>query len=540
MVSDWLVCCLFAVMVGQDPVQEPPSGSGLEETAPKENTVEASGATDGPTRPDWWNKVPRPAAFPKVGFFSVPPTKGPGYYTLSDLLSGTNRDNLPPSPWPAIGLLPPSFFDLDYRKVDPPGEDRTFPVLDEMKRIPLGDHWMLSTGGDIRYRHMNENNSRLKPIVNDYDLFRARVFTDFWYHDDFRLYGEFITAEIWNNDLPPVLPDKDPADFLNLFAEMKLLEYDSAPAVVRFGRQELLFGSQRLISTLDWANTRRTFQGARLLHDGEKDKVDAFWVQPVIPDPQGWSWAETSCNFTGFWWTRKIDKDNSADFYALWYSNDKLFVEQGGTPLVRGNFVTLGSRTSGNNNGWLHDAEAAIQMGTIYNDKPLTAGMATVGLGRNFTSLPTGPTGWIYYDYASGSRTFREGPNNTFQQLFPFSHHYLGWTDLVGRQNIQSVSQVMYFYPTKSITLWVQHYNFWLASAGDALYFASGQPGRLSRTGSAGYYVGDEWDLIVNFHLGPRTDVLTGYCTLNGGDFLQNTGKVSDSSMGFVQILFKY
>jgi len=44
----------------------------------------------------------------------------------------------------------------------------------------------------------------------------------------------------------------------------------------------------------------------------------------------------------------------------------------------------------------------------------------------------------------------------------------------------------------------------------------------------------------VNFHLGPRTDVLTGYCTLNGGDFLQNTGKVSDSSMGFVQILFKY
>jgi len=47
------------------------------------------------------------------------------------------------------------------------------------------------------------------------------------------------------------------------------------------------------------------------------------------------------------------------------------------------------------------------------------------------------------------------------------------------------------------------------------LYFASGQPGRLSKTGSAGYYVGDEWDLIVNFHLGPRTDVLTGYCTLN-------------------------
>jgi hypothetical protein len=537
---------ILAVLSGQTAGEETPPAAPAVEASPEGVEAADAGPKNETTanekdgRPDWWKKVPRAEVFPKPGFFQNPPAKGTGYYTGIDWLRGIEREALPPSPWPAISPIFQSLFELDYRKVDPPGEDRSFPLLDELKRIPLGDNWLMATGGDVRYRYMNENNSRLRPVLNDYDLFRARVFTDFWHHDDFRIYAEFITAEIWNNSLAPVLPDKDPADFLNLFAEMKLLDWDSAPAVLRFGRQELLFGSQRLISTLDWANTRRTFQGARLLHHTEQDSVDFFWVQPVVPDPEGWGWAETSCNFAGWWWTHRFDKDNAADLYALWYSNKKLFVEEGGTPLVRGNFATLGSRTVGNHNDWLHDAEVALQLGTIYDDKPLTAGMATVGLGRRFADLPMSPTAWVYYDYASGSDQFRQGPNNTFQQLFPFGHYYLGWTDLVGRQNIRSVSQQMHLYPTKWITLTVQHYNFWLASAGDALYFANGQPGRLNRRGAAGFYVGDEWDFTVNFHLGPRTDVLAGYCTLNGGDFLRNTGKVSDSSLGFAQISFKY
>jgi hypothetical protein len=46
---------------------------------------------------------------------------------------------------------------------------------------------------------------------------------------------------------------------------VKVATFKEAPAYVRVGRQELLYGSQRLISTLDWANTRRTFQGENLL-----------------------------------------------------------------------------------------------------------------------------------------------------------------------------------------------------------------------------------------------------------------------------------
>ena len=57
----------------------------------------------------------------------------------------------------------------------------------------------------------------------------------------------------------PSTPDR--GDILNLFVDVNLLEWDNHPVVARVGRQELLLGSQRLISTLDWANTRRTFEG---------------------------------------------------------------------------------------------------------------------------------------------------------------------------------------------------------------------------------------------------------------------------------------
>ena len=50
---------------------------------------------------------------------------------------------------------------------------------------------------------------------------------------------------------------------LNLFADIKLGQFLNGPAYLRVGRQELLYGSQRLISTLDWVNTRRTFQGIK-------------------------------------------------------------------------------------------------------------------------------------------------------------------------------------------------------------------------------------------------------------------------------------
>src|SRR6185436_17507496 len=130
------------------------------------------------------------------------------------------------------------------------------------------------------------------------------------------------------------------------------------------------------------------------------------------------------------------------------------------------------------------------------------AGAGTVGGGYNFKDAPLNPTFWLCYDFASGDRSPNSGSYNTFNQLFPFGHYYFGWADLVGRQNINDLNAHLFLYPTNWITLWGQYHHFWLDSSRDGLYNAAGNITRRSATGAAGTDVGDEFDIIANFHLG--------------------------------------
>ena len=100
--------------------------------------------------------------------------------------------------------------------------------------------------------------------------------------------------------------------------------------------------------------------------------------------------------------------------------------------------------------------------------------MATAGLGYHFADVPCNPTLWAYYDCASGDDEPGRGRYATFNQLFPFGHYYLGWIDLVGRQNIQDFNLHLYLYPDEWITVWTQYHCFQLDQPRDALYNAAG------------------------------------------------------------------
>jgi hypothetical protein len=231
---------------------------------------------------DLFAGVPPVRIFPRLGNFTAPPG-GPGDYSLCDWLTGHERERPPPFPYPPFSFMPPSFFDADFRYVDDPDIGPQH-WGDNLKRLRIRDDWMFSTGGQVWWRYMNERNSRLSGVNNDYHLYRTRVFGDLWYRDQFRTYVEFIDARIFDADLPPLPIDATGSDLLNAFVDVKVADLADKPAYVRVGRQEMLLGSQRMISTLDWANTRRTFQGVRAFRQGERFDIDLFWMQPVIPD----------------------------------------------------------------------------------------------------------------------------------------------------------------------------------------------------------------------------------------------------------------
>jgi hypothetical protein len=469
----------------------------------------------------WYTNPPYPVV-PRAGNFYVPPT-GCGYYSLADMVFDRPLAAPPKSGYPPFALMPPPLYDADFRYVDDPNYTPDF--FEKLHRIHLGNDWLFGTGGTAWWRSMQETNSRLSGKDNVYDLYRVRAFGDLWYRDTFRIYAEMINADTTHQQLPQRVTDMDSLDFQNLFIDVKIGEIDCHPVYLRAGRQEIYLGSQRLVSALDWANTRRTFQGVRGLWSNDNWDVTAFWLQPVIPDVHGWSSVDSHQDFYGAWATYRQRPGTALDVYWLFLDNSN-HATTVGLITAPTSVHTLGARYAGDYHGFLWDGEAMLQLGTE-NGKELRAGAATAGVGYNWKDVPMNPTVWLYYDWASGDHSPNSGDYTTFNQLFPFNHYYFGMMDLVGRQNIRDWSAQFYVNPARWITVNAQWHFLSLDAARDALYNSSGVPYRISPKGTAGGDVGQMFTVITNFHLTNRTDFFVGYSKLDTGDFIRNTGNAS-------------
>ncbi len=505
-------------------------GSLLQET---NNTAAgtASKTEPKPTRINpLWADVPvlhRPS---KPGNHAIPPS-GPGYYSAIDWLRNDCRETSPPSPYPPFGLMPLSYFDVNWKFLDDP--EKSWGWTDHLKRQPVGRNLLFTTGGSVWWRYMDETNARLSGVDQDYDLLRTRIYADLSWQDQARFYFEFIDSHRFGGNLAPLRIDQTRADILNAFVDIKLFETSERDWFTRLGRQEMMFGSQRLISALDWANTRRTFDGARFFSRTKESDLDVFWTQPVIPDPTRLDQVDGNQHFVGAWLTKRPTDTCTVDHYYLYLGNSAP-APQLGQPVPETHVHTFGTRYIGNVDQWQYDYEGMLQLGQQGADN-IIAGAVTAGHGYHFSNLPMNPTAWLYYDWASGDDTPGTGSQKTFQPLFPFGHYYLGFADIVGRQNIHDINAHLNLYPAHWVTFTTQYHNYTLASSRDALYNPAGVASRQDATGAAGRNVGEEIDFLFNFHIGPHSDFLVGYSKLWSGRFIRDTGPGVSPELFYVQ-----
>lgn len=510
-----------------------------------------------------WAKVPPVRPMPLPGMFVKPPARpgyasirdllfgdtteyttnsGRGYYSLWDQLTGNVREKKPTDPHPPFALMPTPAYDIDFRYLEDPQHEKD--LFDPLKRIHLGDDWLLSFGGSFWYRYMHETDSRLNAAGknNDYHLLRTRFHADLWYRDKVRLFAEFIDARSLNPDLAPLGIDRNHTDILNLFADINLGNINNNPLYIRAGRQELIFGSQRLISTLDWANTRRTFQGIKTFWKSDKWDVDAFWVRPIETEKGEFDNWDRDRDFFGLWGTYKHDKDHLLDLYFL-SLNDNRIVSP--TNIATGNILqgnsivhTLGGRLAGDYNRILYEIEGMYQFGERSNLDVSAFAVAT-GVGYDF-QMPLNPILWLRYDFASGDSNAQDGRSNTFNQLFPFGHYYLGYIDLVGRQNIHDFNAQFTLHPKRWVTFLAQYHRYYLANKRDFLYNAGGAAILQDPTGQSGSHVGDGIDFLINLHVARHHDVLVGYSKLFAGDYIHNQRPGIDPDLLYVQYNFRF
>lgn len=505
-------------------------------TASAPAAAPTAGSADGFDK----SKVPPVTPMPRPGLFMLPPT-GPGHFSFWDLITNNKREKPPVAPYVPFGLMPTSAFDVDFRYLDTAGHEKDF--FDPVKRIHLGSDWLLSFGGSFWYRYTHETDSRLNSadINNDFHMLRTRIHADLWYRDKVRLFAEFLDARAFGSELPPLVTDRNHADLLNLFTDIKLANVNNGPVYIRVGRQELLYGSQRLISTLDWVNTRRTFQGVKAFWRTPEWDLDAFWVRPMIIEKGNVDNWDTQQNFFGLWATNKPKPGHLIDLYFLSLENERnltaAVLKQGGFLQVDSHTHTIGGRLAGNFDNFLYEIEGMYQFGRRQG-RDVSAFAAATGLGYRLP-LPMNPQGWIRYDFASGDNG-QGGNNNTFNQLFPFGHYYMGFLDRIGRQNIHDINAQFTMHPMHWITFITQYHRFYLANDRDYLYNAAGFATYRDPTGASGSHVGDELDFRLNLHLKRHHDVLLGYSKLWAGDYLQRQAPGVNPDLFYIQYNFRF
>jgi hypothetical protein len=413
------------------------------------------------------------------------------------------------------GAYKPLFYDNNFAYINNPLYDEWFPG-DRFKQIPVGDCWTVDLGGQFRLRYMDESNHRglgLTGLDDEFMLYRTRVFANAKYGDWFRAYSEYLDAESNNEFFPPRIIEVNRSDMLNLFGDVRLMDRCEGELWFRGGRQELLYGSERLISPLDWANTRRTFEGYKFFWQGADWNVDVFLTRPVRVDPTHFDHPDHQQEFCGAWGTYKAIQNETIDVYAIQFNNDRGINDF--------EFTTLGGRWLGSQpDGRLWELEGGVQFGQNTDGSGHGAGFITGGYGHKWDCHCWKPQLWCYYDWASGGNVL--GAGNGFNHLFPLSHKFFGYMDLFGRSNIQSPNVQLTCQPHERVRFLAWYYYLSLATLDDTPYNVNMTPYNPANAPRSAD-LGQELDLLVQCTINPRMEIWFGYSHFWAGQYYQLT-----------------
>lgn len=441
----------------------------------------------------------------------------------------------PPAQRPALQQLR---FNEDWSSLR--GADRR--GLDAIKFIPLSEDESvyLSLGGQARLRAESFSNFNWAPANDDaYLLSRFRAHADLHVGEHFRAFAEMKSAHSTDRDLPGGRRtlDVDSVDIQNLFVDVRVPIGENASVTVRPGRQELLFGRQRLVSPLDWANTRRTFEGVDVIVAVDTWRIHGFWTRPVEVRKYELNRRDDDQAFYGVYAATPIaDTRIALDLYWLGLERDNATF---GGVMGDESRQTIGARVGGpiGAGGFDFDVEAAGQFGR-HAGRDIRAFMVTAETGY-FFDAPWRPRIEVGVDYASGDGDPTDGKVGTFNQLFPLGHAFLGYADMIGRQNIIDVRAGFSVRPTSTITISLDGHAFWRADRDDALYNVGGGVARAAAPG-ASREVGQEIDLTLNFAPARGWQLMMGYSRFFAGDFIDDTGPKSDVHFAFASVQFTF
>ena len=400
---------------------------------------------------------------------------------------------------------------------------------DPIKFVPLTDSgsWYLSFGGEARqrYEYFNRPNWGKDPQDHGYHLQRYFLHGDLHGGDHVRLFGQLQSSLEDGRKGGPRPTDRDELDVHQLFLDVTPGRRGEESLTLRMGRQELFFGTQRLISVREGPNVRQSFDGFRLVYRGETVRIDGFAARPVATNR--FVFDDGPDNTRALWGTYAVLPfpllpHGNIDLYYLGLNRRTARFDQGTARELRHSVGTRLWRTAAPLD---YNFEFLYQFGS-FGDGAISAWTAASDTGYTFGSLPLRPRLGLRADVASGDDDPKRPDLQTFNPLFP-KGAYFSEAGLIGPANFMDLNPCLDLHIGDHATFIVDWDFFWRESTRDGLYNNAVVPIRSGKSSDA-RFVGSMPQAQFLWDIDRHLALVAIYGHFFAGEFLKESGPGKD------------
>jgi hypothetical protein len=366
---------------------------------------------------------------------------------------------------------------------------------DPIKYIPLwrmDKNWFVTFGGEARetWEQIGNDNWGQSPIMNGYLNERYMLYADLHYGPHVCTFLELKSGiNSWRAGGPRPIDEKR-LDFQAGFLEIGG-ETSWGSMHVRAGRQELEYGSGRLVDVREGPNVRLSFDGFLVRAKTHAWQVDGFAMRPDEDKPGFFDNApDHTVGFWGAYATGPVSHKIQLDLYYLGQDRKDGAFERGTAHEVRHSLgVRLSKPVASDHRGWDFDDEALWQFGS-FGAADIRAWTVATETGYRIPTIPLKPRFSAKADVSSGDHP-ATNTLGTFNPLYPKGNYFgVLATTGPGPINFIDVHPHLEASAPHNVSLSFDWIFQWRQSLDDGVYAVPGFPIRAA-DGSRARFVGN-------------------------------------------------
>lgn len=407
--------------------------------------------------------------------------------------------------------------------------------IETLKAINVDSDTWLSLGGVMRQRYEYTRNPAFGSDPQDQNgvwLQRLTLHGDLELGEHVRLFGQLYSAAEEGRAGGPSPVDQNNLTLQNAFVDLRTV-IGATDLTIRAGRQELQFGSGRVVDVREGPNVRRSFDALRPFVELDDWRIDGILARPQVSLPGVFDDRASDDELLwGVYVTggQSLLPSGVLDVYYLGYRNDEAAFAQGTGKETR---HSIGARLWGTHAGWDWNWEAIYQFGR-FSDGDISAWTVATETGYTFADAPLRPRLALSANVASGDDDPSDTNLGTFNPLFPRGN-YFSEAAVLGPRNFWNLHGFLTVHPTDRMSLTSDYNLYWRLETSDGVYLTGLL---ISSVDDEARFVGSALSLAVEYALTRHIDFTAIYTRFFTGDVIDTAGPSEDIS--FVELTARF